>query len=135
MPVTQERGWWSPYIIDSNQHTKIYRSAKGLSQPIYVAQNYMKIIMNVEVEVEGTSISLILAEVKHLYIPSRQDESIEWPIRIQDLLHIFHGHCPRYNNCIYGFIGTHVCNKKKNSCLTLLWLLMFSVSHKWQRLI
>ena len=73
----------------------------------------MKIIINVEVEVKGTSISLILAEVKHLYIPSRQDESIEWPIRIQDFLHIFHGHCPRYNNCIYGFIGTHVCNKKK----------------------
>ena len=36
----------------------MYRSAKGLSQPIYVAQNYMKIIINVEVEVEGTSSSL-----------------------------------------------------------------------------
>ena len=36
----------------------MYRSAKGLSQPIYFPQNYMKIIINVEVEIEGTSISL-----------------------------------------------------------------------------
>ena len=52
----------------------MYRSAKGLSQPIYFAQNYMKIIINVEVEVEGTSISLSSSWSKafvHLQIKDR----------------------------------------------------------------